>query len=54
MAMDGVVVGGSPLFTLRDVPRTFAALVPEEWVGRPKAIRLAVRTSEGVVEVAVG
>ena len=53
LAMDGVVVGGSPLFTLDDVPRTFAALTPERWVGRPKTIRLAVRTSDGVVEVAV-
>ena len=53
VAMDGVVVGGSPLFTLNDVPRTFAALTPERWVGRPKTIRLAVRTSDGVVEVAV-
>jgi hypothetical protein len=53
LAMDGVVVGGSPLFTLNDVPRTFAALTPERWVGRPKTIRLAVRTSDGVVEVTV-
>ena len=53
LAIDGVVVGGSPLFTLNDVPRTFAALTPERWVGRAKTIRLAVRTSDGVVEVAL-
>ena len=53
LAMDGVVVGGSPLFTLSDVPMTFAALTPEEWVGRAKTIRLAVRTSDGVVELTV-
>jgi hypothetical protein len=54
VAMNGVVVGGSPLFTLADAPRTFAALTPEEFLGRSKTIRLAVRTSEGVVELTVG
>jgi hypothetical protein len=53
VAMNGTVVAGSPLFTFAGEPGTFATLTPEDWVGRPKTVRLALLTNEGITELAV-
>ncbi|MDH3707826.1 MAG: hypothetical protein OES57_17295, partial [Acidimicrobiia bacterium] len=53
VAVDGIVVTGSPLFEFGELPHFFAALLPPEVVDHSKRLRLGVLTGDGVREVDV-
>lgn len=53
VAVDDVVVGLSPVFTLDDRDGAFAAMLPPELATRPKGIRLALVQGDEITEVAI-